>query len=134
MERPMKKINYQEMYPVYVKEVAKADSNLDNVDAMCQFFIDKVNTHPIAKYIGLFDHYAHTKNLEAGEIAEHIKDAKNIVFCFGAKLPDPKMLAVRPRSIGVCETDTHFVISFMEAPNLALTKIMIDWVEELFNQ
>ena len=64
----------------------------------------------------------------------HIKDAKNIVFCFGAKLPDPKMLAVRPRSIGVCETDTHFVISFMEAPNLALTKIMIDWVEELFNQ
>ncbi|MCK5268191.1 MAG: hypothetical protein KAR07_08490 [Spirochaetes bacterium] len=122
------------MYPVYVKEIAKEETKIDNVDEICQFFINKVNAHAFAKYIGIFNHYAHTESIDGGETAENIKDAKNILFCFGKKLPDPKMLAVRPRSIGVCETNSHFVISFLEAPNPALTEIMILWLEEMLNQ
>ncbi|MCK5851293.1 MAG: hypothetical protein KAH23_10290, partial [Kiritimatiellae bacterium] len=66
-----------------------------------------------------------------GEMAENITAAKNVLFCFGKKLPDPKMLSVRPRSIGVCETKSHYVISFLEAPNPMLTEIMISWVAEM---
>ncbi len=130
----MRRINYKEMYPVYVQEVAKEETTIANVDEICQFLINKINTHTFAKYIGIFNHYSHTENIEGGEMAKNIKAAKNILFCFGKKLPDPKMLAVRPRSIGICETNSHFIISFLEAPNPPLTKIMILWLEEMLNQ
>ena len=127
----MEKINYKEIYPVYIKEIIKGELKINSVEEICHFFIDKINAHSFAKNIGIFDHYSHTKEIEGGEIAENIKDAQNVLFCFGKKLPDPKMLSVRPRSIGVCETDTHFVISFLEAPNPALTEIMVLWVKEM---
>jgi uncharacterized protein DUF6858 len=130
----MEKINYKEMYPVYVQEIAIEDLKIENMDEICQFFINEVNTHPFAKYIGVFDHYTHTENIDAGEMATNIKNAKNVLFCFGKKLPDPKMLSVRPRSIGICETDLHYVISFLEAPNAALTDIMVSWVKEMVHQ
>ena len=62
---------------------------------------NKIETHPIATYIGEFDHYAHTASLSEGKISEAIKNAKNIICCFGKVLPKPEVLAVRPRSIGV---------------------------------
>ncbi|MEA2011813.1 MAG: hypothetical protein U9O87_01820 [Verrucomicrobiota bacterium] len=49
-------------------------------------------------------------------------------------MPDPKILSVRPRSIGVCETDSSYVFSFLEAPNSVLTKIMVGWVNEFVDQ
>ena len=127
----MKKINYKNIYPVYTKEISKENIIIDNVDDICKFFIDKINSHPFATYIGIFDHYGHTNNIEGNEIHENIKNAKNVNFCFGKKLLDPKVLAVRPRSIGVCEMETHFIISFMEPPNPALIEVMILWVNEL---
>ena len=127
----MEKLNYKDMYPIYESEISKEDLAFDGVDAVCRFFLDKINAHGFAAYIGMFDHYAHTESLEGGEMAENIKAAKNVLFCFGKKLPDPKMLSVRPRSIGVCETDSHYVISFLEAPNPVLTEIMISWVDEM---
>ena len=129
----MEKINYKDIYPVYVKEILKDELKINSVNEICHFFIDKINAHSFAKNLGVFDHYAHTKEIEGGEMAENIKDAQNVLFCFGKKLPDPKMLSVRPRSIGICETDTHFVISFIEAPNPALTEIMVLWVKEMVN-
>ena len=97
----MKKINYKEMYPVYVKKVAKEDVKVDSADAISLVLIDRINTHKFAQYIGIFDHYTHTKSIEENEIGDDIKAAQNILFCFGKKLPDPKILAVRTRSIGV---------------------------------
>ena len=126
----MKKINFKEMYPVYVKEILKEEINCNNFDEISTFFINKISDHSFATYIGIFNHYAHTDSIENGEIADNIKNAKNVIFCFGKKLPDPKILSVRPRSIGICETDSHFVISFLEAPNPALTKTMISWVDD----
>ncbi len=124
----MEQINYRGIYQVYVKEAPKTK----NLYEIRDFFINKVRQHPFATYIGMFDHYEHTRNID-GEIADNIIGAINIMFCFGKKLPDPRMLSVRPRSIGVCETDMDFTISFMEAPNPDLTKVMIQWVDELFN-
>lgn len=37
----------------------------------------------------------------------------------------------RPRSIGVCELDDSFAISFLEAPNPVMHQIMLDWVADL---
>ena len=39
-----------------------------------------------------------------------------MIFCFGFALPNPQVLAMRPRSIGVADLGGKFVLSFMEAP------------------
>ncbi len=129
----MEKINYKKKYPVYVKKVKKEECKLKHGDEICMSIIEEINRHPFAMYIGIFDHFTHTKSIHNCEIAENIQDAKNILFCFGKKLPEPEILAARPRSIGVCETKTHFVISFLEAPNQELTKLMVKWIEKLLN-
>jgi len=85
---------------------------------------------PKEKARRLFDHYEHTKSI-GGEIAPDIKAAKNIVFCFGPMLPSPAIMAVRPRSIGVAETDNGFVITFLEAPAPQINDKMEGWVKEL---
>ena len=90
---------------------------------------NKIDTHPIAIYIGEFDHYMHTSSLEVGEISEDIKDAKNIICCFGKVIPNPKVLAVRPRSIGVAEMVDSFVVSFLEAPSTDANNAMEMWVK-----
>jgi len=76
----MEKINYKEMYPVYMEEIAKEEAEINNVDEIYRFFVDKINAHPFAKNIGIFNHYAHTEEIEGGEMAEEIKNAQNILF------------------------------------------------------
>ena len=46
-------------------------------------------------------------------------------------LPSPAIMAVRPRSIGVAETDNGFVITFLEAPAPQINDKMEGWVKEL---
>lgn len=62
---------------------------------------------------------------------EGLKDVQNIVFCFGSAIPSTKMVAVRPRSIGICEFEDRFVIEFMEAPKEALHAVMQAWAKAL---
>jgi len=85
----------------------------------------------VVTYIGEFDHYAHTSSLPDGEIAEDIIAARNIIFCFGIKLPEPTVMAVRPRSIGVTEYKDRFVINFLEPPMPMATEAMENWVKSL---
>jgi len=66
-----------------------------------------------------------------GEVNKDIKAAKNLICCFGKVLPKPEVLAVRPRSIGVAELESAFVISFLEAPNPDANKAMESWVKGL---
>jgi len=93
--------------------------------------MDRVEEHPKAAFIALFDHYSHTKNLPDGEIAPEIKDAKNVVFCFGPKIANAEMLAVRPRSIGVVDFGESFEVVFLEAPMEPINKIMEGWAKGL---
>lgn len=126
----MKKTIFMDKYPVYSLELTKDEVSVKNAQAVVAYFKEKIENHPIAQFIAVFDHYSHTKNLK-GEILEGLIDAQNIVFCFGAAIPNTKILAARPRSIGVCEFEDKFVIDFMEAPKEELHKVMESWVKAL---
>jgi hypothetical protein len=130
----MKQITVMEKYPVYTIRIDKSETSYQNVDEVLAYLKEQIEAHPIATYIGQFDHYAHTASLESGEISEDIKDAKNLICCFGKVLPKPEVLAVRPRSIGVAEMEDAFVVSFLEAPNPDANTAMEQWVKRLANQ
>ena len=123
--------NLKGKFPIVSGEYSKQQLGIETVDELCQYFLDKIAGHPFARYITTFDHYEHIMNIEGHEISDDIVAAKNIIFCFGKKFPNPRILAVRPRSIGICESGSKIIISFLEAPNDALTELMIKWVEEL---
>ncbi len=127
----MKQSLLQEKYPVYSLEVSKSETKHQNCDAIIAFLKQRIDENNIACYIAEFDHYAHTTALEEGEIEEGIIAAKNIVFCFGIKLPKAEMMAVRPRSIGVVEYEDRFVISFLEAPMPVANQAMESWAKEI---
>ena len=69
-----------------------------------------------------------------GQIDEEILDAKNIIFCFGITLPNPHVMAVRPRSIGVVEQAESFLITFMEAPMPVANVAMEEWAKAVRNK
>ena len=123
---------FKEKYPIHTVTIKKTETKFDSVDKIVETIKNSVEAHPIATYIGIFDHYTHTKNLNESEIAPQMCDAKNIIFCFGKELTNPMVLAVRPRSIGVADMGETFVLSFLEAPNPAANQSMISWCKEIF--
>ncbi|QEA40590.1 hypothetical protein FGL86_16890 [Pistricoccus aurantiacus] len=122
---------FMDKYPTQHLDLLKAETSFKSVDEIIAFFRSKVEADPRACLIAEFDHYAHTRSLPEGEIAENIRAAKHLVFCFGLKLPNPLAMAPRPRSMGVCELDDRFVIAFLEAPNPAMNETMGEWVKAL---
>jgi hypothetical protein len=127
----MKQTLLQEKYPVYTLELTKSETQHKDCDEIIAFLKARIDEHKVSCYIAQFDHYAHTTALEEGEIEEGIIAAKNIVFCFGIKLPKAEMMAVRPRSIGVVEYEDRFVISFLEAPMPVANQAMESWAKAL---
>jgi len=121
----------QEKYPIYSLEFDREETSLQSVDAICAYFRQRIEAHRSAVFIAEFDHYAHTAALPEGQIAPDIRAAKNLVFCFGITLPDPHVLAVRPRSIGIAETGQGFIVTFMEAPMPVANAVMEDWAKGL---
>jgi len=122
----MKKTIFMDKYPILSLEIQKDEVALKSLDEIVDYYKVKIEKHPIAAFISIFDHYSHTEGLE-GEINPEIKNAKNIVFCFGATLPNTKILAVRPRSIGISELENSFVIDFIQASNEKLHDVMEMW-------
>jgi len=127
----MKQILFKEKYPVFSIEIQKNETNYKSVDEVIDALKSKVDEHPVAKFIAIFDHMSHTKSFSDGVICDGLLDAKNLIFCFGKEIPNSKMLAVRPRSIGVCEFENHFELSLLEVPNENLHKITEDWIKGL---
>ena len=126
----MKKTTFMDKYPVWSLELNKSEVKQKNVSEIIEYFKQKIDEHKIAVLIGVFDHYQHTKNLN-GKINPDIKDAKNIVFCFGSSIPNTKMMATKPKSMGICELEDKFVIDFIEAPRCELNETMEDWAKGL---
>ena len=126
----MKKSVFMDKYPVYSLKVEKKEVVQKNVPEMIEYFKAKIENHKIAEFIAVFDHYSHTRKL-GGPIMEGLKNAQNIIFCFGPAIPNTKILAARPRSIGICEFDDHFIIDFIEAPKEELHALMESWAKEL---
>ena len=127
----MKQLTLMEKYPLFILELPKSETSCIDIDDILHELKKRIEDHPIAVYIATFDHYAHTTGLPEYIIDPNIKAAKNIVFCFGKELPKPEVTGVRPRSIGVCEMEEKFVLSFLEAPNPAANKAMEEWVLSL---
>ena len=127
----MKHITVMGKYPVNELIIQKNEIKHTTIDEILNELKEKINAHPVATYISIFDHYTHTKGLDEGEIHKEILDAKNIIFCFGKQLPNASMLALRPRSIGVLEYRDSFVLSFMDAPNPQAHESMVTWVESI---
>jgi len=126
----MQKILFMDKYPLYSLTLPKSEIRYENVGEIVAYFKAKISEYPIAKFIAVFDHYTHTKSI-GGEMMEGLKDAQNIIFCFGPKIPSTHIVAVRPRSIAVCELEACFVIEFLEAPNEAMHALMVDWTKAL---
>lgn len=127
----MKQSLLQEKHPIYSLEIDRSETSHRSVDEIVAYFKMRIEAHQSARFIAEFDHYAHTGSLPEGRIGENILAAKNIIFCFGITLPEPHVLAVRPRSIGVAETRDGFLITFMEAPMPVGNAAMEDWSKGL---
>lgn len=126
----MKQTLLLEKYPLLVSEIAKNETACQTLDDMVAYFKAKIAENPKVQFIGVFDHYAHTLAI-GGEIAPDIRGALNVIFCFGFALPNPQVLAVRPRAIGVADLGDKFVVSFMEAPMKPANEAMETWVKGL---
>ena len=123
----MKQRLLQARYPIYCLEIGRRETSYRTVEEIIGYFKERIEGHRWARFIGVFDHFAHTRSLPEGQVDEDILAAQIIIFCFGITLPDPHALALRPRSIGVAETSRGFAISFMEAPMPVANTAMEDW-------
>ena len=130
----MKKTIFMDKYPIFSLEIKKTETTYMNVNEIIDSLKSLIDSHPVAKYITVFDHYEHTTSMEGGIVAAEIKDAQNIIFCFGKQLPNTKILAVRPRSIGVSELEDSFVIDFLEVPNEQLHETTEKWAKSVANK
>jgi len=127
----MKQVTLMKKYPIFELDIEKSETNLKSVDEILDHLKAEIDLHPVARFIAIFDHYSHTKSLADGEVSDNILDAKNIILCFGKRIPEPNLLGVRPRAIGVVELNDKFVLSFMEAPNPDATEAMKSWVKSI---
>ena len=126
----MKQKIFKDKYHIFEIVFDKSELKYTNVDEILNALKEKIDVHPVIAYIATFDQFAQTKRVD-GIIREDIKDAKNIIFCFGKEIPTPEVLAVRPRSIGVAELVDSYVVNFLEAPNEQANVIMEKMIKSL---
>ena len=127
----IKRTLLQDKYPIYTLELHKNEANYNSVDDILTHFKTMIEGNPAIKFIGIFDHYAHTAQIPDSFINPDIRDAKIILFCFGNEIRDTGFLAVRPRSIGVAELEKSFIITFLEAPSPKANSTMVTWTMAL---
>lgn len=129
----MEQKTIMEKYPIMTITFDKSEIKANSVDTIIEYLKQKIDTNPMANFIAVFDHLSHTKSIN-GEILQEIQDAKNLVFCFGTKIPNPQILALRPRGYGIVDMGEKIVISFLEAPMESMNNIMVEWVMSLKNK
>jgi hypothetical protein len=128
----MKQLHFQQKYPISVAEIAKTETTFTTVMEVAEYFKQKIESTEKVAYLGTFDHHAHTSGF-GGEIASNILAAVNVIFCFGHAIPNPQVLAVRPRSMGIADLGDHFVVSYMDAPMKPANDAMQTWTLALRN-
>jgi hypothetical protein len=126
----MEQTHFNEKYPVYEARIEKSETTAKTCNEVLERLKADVAADNRTKFIGEFDHLAHTRDI-GGEVADGIQAAGHVVFCFGMKLPNARVMAVRPRSIGVTEFDDHFIVNFLEPPMPVATDAMETWVKAL---
>jgi hypothetical protein len=129
-EENMKRTILLDTHPMYSCEILKKETTKQNTNDIIEHFKRKIEENPEAGFITVFDHYQHTQSL-GGEILENIIDAKNLIFCFGHSINNMEILAFRPKSIAICETEESFVLEFLETPRPEVNAWMQSWIKEL---
>lgn len=129
----MQQSKFMEKYPIYTMELDKKEISQTSTEEILEYFKNKIDAHPVATMISIFDNYNHTLDI-GGEIAAEILDVKNIVFCFGTTIPNTQITAVRPRSIGICELKEKFSINFLEVPREELNNLLQSWTKDLIKK
>lgn len=129
----MRQTLLQEKYPLFVAEIGKGETTCQDTADVASYLKALIAEQAKVQFIGVFDHYAHTSAI-GGDINPDIKAAVDVIFCFGPALPNPQVLAVRPRSIGIADMGDRFVVSFLEAPLKAANDTMEAWVKGLRNK
>ena len=126
----MKRSILLDTHPMYAMKILKSEAKVSNIDEIITHFKQKIEENPEAVFITVFDHYAHTKELN-GKILDTIVNAKNLLFCFGHTIKNIEILAFRPKSIAICETKDSFVLEFLETPRPEVNAWMQSWIKEL---
>jgi hypothetical protein len=126
----MQQKQFMDKYPIFELTLTKAECRFDNAGEILDYLITQVESHPKAKFIAQFDHIAHSRHID-GDVNPDILAAGHVIFCFGMKLPNAQVMAVRPRSIAVTEFADSFVVNFMEPPMPVATEAMESWVKSL---
>jgi hypothetical protein len=127
----LKQVVKEVAFPIYTIEMEKSECRFATIDEIVTYLEEQVKSHKAAKYIATFNHLKHTRELPEGIVADDIVAAYNVVFCFGFSLQDAEQLATRPRSLGICETDSHITLCFMEAPMPVANALLEAWARSL---
>ncbi|KRT53552.1 DUF6858 family protein [endosymbiont of Ridgeia piscesae] len=130
----MKQELIEETFPIFLLEIEREECLFQSVEAIADYLREHIEAHPSARYIATFDHFAHTRELPEGQVADSIHSAINLVFCFGLTLQEPETLAIRPRSIGICDSGDRFIITFMEPPMPVVNAAMEHWAHSLIKR
>jgi hypothetical protein len=123
----------KEQSPIFLAEIDKSECRFSTVGEIVDYFREQIESNSVARLIAIFDHLSHTRGIPEAKVADNIDSAVNIVLCFGLSLQDPSQLASRPRSIGICETEDQFVISFRETPMPLANALTEAWIKNLLN-
>lgn len=126
----MRRIILEGGFPVWVEEMAKVDTPYYDVDEIVAALRACVQHRAGYAFIRVFDHYGH--NLGIGEpVPRDMRDAKALIFCPAAGLPDPALMAMYLCAIHVADMGNRFVISFADMPDISSRQTLSEWVEEL---
>ena len=117
--------------PVFHREVDKAGTGLRGGDEVVRLLASRIDAHPLARFVAIYDHYGHTRSLDGGYVDPGLRGVRSLVFCFGRTWPGPACMALPPRSTGVCELSDRFVITFAEAPRPVANLAMERWAESI---
>jgi len=128
----MKRTILLDTHPMYSMKILKSETNFSDTTQIIDHFKGKIEENPEAVFIAVFDHYAHTKELN-GEILPGVLDAKNLLFCFGHTIKNIEILAFRPKSIAICEMEDSFILEFLETPRPEVNQWMQSWIKALKN-
>jgi len=119
-----------DIHPMYAMEILKSETNVSNISEIIKYFKLQIEENPEAVFITVFDHFEHTKQAN-GEILDTILDAKNLIFCFGHTIKRVDILAFRPKSIAMIETQNSFILEFLETPRPEVNAWMQSWIKGL---
>jgi hypothetical protein len=124
----------EDKFTIFKLEIDKSETRFKTAQERVNNFKRLIDEHKLTCFIGEFDHCSHTKGLDNSEIKDEIVNERNVVFCFGTKLPAPEVLAVRSGSIGTEATETGFTISFVEAPMVTANETIESWIRNVANR